>query len=193
MWRFNNICLNKGYKIFNNECFANGCPNNTKIDENNSNYCKCINPFYINLENKQICSENLYCFEGYPIENTLTNECLKICESIQLLNGVCIINNDNIGPNELKIITENIRDIIKNNNFSKNEDIIIKGNNIIYEIKSSENKSFIDGLSYIEFGECGEKIKEKHNIYDFFILKIDINQNEGLSSLVEYEIYIIQK
>ena len=184
-----NNCINKGYKIFNNECYVNGCPINTIIDENKNNYCKCINPFYTNLENKQICSENSRCIKGYPFENTLTHECTKKCESNKLLNGECIINNQNIEADELKIITYNIKDIINDTNFDIKNEKILEGNNITYEIKSLENNNFDKSSSFLNFGECGRKIKEENNIDNFFILKYDVIQNESLSTSVEYEIY----
>ena len=184
-----NICINKGYKVFNNECYSNGCPINTLLDQNNNNYCKCQNLFYTNSENMQICSNNSNCFKDFPFENTLTHECLKNCESNNLLNEECIINNESLEENELKIITANIKDAINDTNIDINTNKIFKGNNIIYEIKSLEKNNFIDDISFIDFGKCGAKILENYHIDNFLILKYEIKQNEGLSSSVEYEVY----
>ena len=182
-------CINKNYKIFNNECYALGCPNNTKIDENENYKCKCLNLYYTDyLNNKKICIlNNDYCIEGYPYEDILTKECMNYCSINKIINKECIINNDIYG-NDIKNITENLKDLVYNIN-NTNQDIIINGNNIIYEITTSENNNYYDNISYIDFGVCEQKLKDYYGLDFFTILKYDIKYNVSITSSVEYELY----
>ena len=52
-------CKNKEYKIFNNECYSQECPNNTKLDIYNNYECIC-SYFYYNSTN----NNTLNCFEN---------------------------------------------------------------------------------------------------------------------------------
>ena len=172
-------CINKGYIIFNNKCYVN----ESSIDDEN----KCPNLFYINNNNMLTCIQENYCIQNYPFENILTHKCLKNCEANQLLNGNCQINNNNILKDDVKLITENIEDIIHNIDIDNHT--IFEGNNIKYEITSNENQIFTENLSFIDFGECASKIKTYYNISDFFILKYDIKNNDTLTSYAKYEIF----
>ena len=68
-------------------------------------------------------------------------------------------------------ITQNIRNLIKTVDLNKDINVIVNGNNAIYQIISSEkmdeNKN--KNISIIELGECGEKLKKMHNI-DYIII-----------------------
>ena len=72
-----NECISKNYKIFNNECYSDSCPENTELSSDNTYTCICSNYFY--EEN------NLYnCFDSsitsceekdYLYSNPNTYEC----------------------------------------------------------------------------------------------------------------------
>jgi len=74
-------CKQQNYKIFNNECYSEECPSNTKLDNNTNKYkymCICQNYYYTFISN-----ETLNCFEdsiscedkNYSFSNPLTYEC----------------------------------------------------------------------------------------------------------------------
>ena len=68
-------------------------------------------------------------------------------------------------------------------------DIIIEGNNIIYQISTTNivknNKH--DNLSSIDFGDCENKIKEEYKTEYIIIQKTDINFNN--MTILKYELY----
>ena len=172
-------CINKGYIIFNNKCYVN----ESSID----NESKCPNLFYINDNNMLTCIQENYCIRNFPFENILTHKCFQNCESSQLLNGICKINNNYNTIDDLKLITENIEDVI--HHIDIDNYTIFEGNNIKYEITSYENQAFTENFSFIDFGECASKIKSYYNIDDFIVLKSDIKNNDTLTPSVEYEIF----
>ena len=51
-------CKDKKYKIFNNDCYFQECPNNIKIDNDNEYMCQCIDYYYTFISNS-----TLNCFE----------------------------------------------------------------------------------------------------------------------------------
>ena len=59
-----NECRLKQYKIFNNECYSQECPNNTKIDNNDENKCVCSYYYYNYTNNTLNCFENLVTCES---------------------------------------------------------------------------------------------------------------------------------
>ena len=158
---------------FNNLCYQN-CPNGT-ISSNLDNF------FCVNKTNNE-CN----------IKNMFENKCI--------LN-----NNENNEINEDSIINK-IRDGIKNKTLDSLIDIIIKGNNkdlvikdndIIYQITSSsiQNNKEYDNISIIKLRDCEEKLHTKYFIDDddpLLILKIDVQKEGLLIPSVEYEVFDIE-
>ena len=69
------------------------------------------------------------------------------------------------------------------------EEIVIFGNNIVYQITTSDSVVEYNNISHIDFGECEEILKEKYNIDYLLILKYDITINETIPTKVEYNVY----
>jgi len=76
-----NDCIDKNYKIFNNECYSLECPTNTEIKTDN-NYCLCKYYYYNN-------NGILNCFDSsiesceeqdYEYSNPITYECFNSLE-----------------------------------------------------------------------------------------------------------------
>ena len=81
-------CINKGYKVFNKECY-NNCPNNTE-DKNNDNICICSGYSFIDennlikcFESESECSSQEYYFNKEKKECFISKE-------------ICILNNKKI-------------------------------------------------------------------------------------------------
>ena len=139
-----------------------------------------INDYIINSES---CS-----FE-YFYKNIKTNECKRLCSLNEFINEMCIINN--LTENNIMNITQHIRNVMTNLHISKDLNLVINGNNSIYQIISSEkmddNKN--RNVSIIELGECGEKLKKMYNIDYIIILKVDIFLTNSTNVVLKYEIY----
>ena len=96
-------CKENNYRIFNNECYSQECPNNTKLDNNNDEYeymCKCKN-YYYRFNNALNCFEDSISCEmkNYSLSNPLTYECydsLKDCfdkGNLYYFNNYCYKDN----------------------------------------------------------------------------------------------------
>jgi len=69
-------CKDKNYKIFNNECYSQECPNNTKIDNNNEYMCKCKNYYYGSNKTLNCFEDSISCeMKNYSFSNPITYEC----------------------------------------------------------------------------------------------------------------------
>ena len=75
---FVRMCDNLNDYFFNNECYENSCPENTKLNESEitKKICICNNLYYLDNEN-QICINNAICPEEYPFLKPGTSECSK--------------------------------------------------------------------------------------------------------------------
>ena len=94
-----------------------------------------------------------------------------------------------VDDDSLEIINKNIRQIIYNLTMNDTIDIVIEGNNIIYQISTTNivknNKH--DNISSIDFGDCENKIKEEYKTDYIIIQKSDINYNN--MTIVNYEFH----
>ena len=183
-----NTCL----AIYNNKCYSS-CPEGTKLDENNINSILCVCQYLkyiVQPSNYEICLlENELCPEKLPYEILSNNECVEFCSVNELLNNTCRINN--IFGN-LSDITQNIKNLINDYNYinhNTDDDIIILGKNIIYEIVTSKNNDFNNITSYIDFGECEARLKDYYNIDYLLIFKYDIKVNNTNPTIVQYEVF----
>ena len=148
-------------------------------------------PYYNSLESDKL-SEFLdlidfICPENKPLFKKVSNECVQFCSSKEILDKKCIINI--ISENNFEIINKNIRQIISNNSINENTDIIINGNNIIYQISTTDiaKDHQHENISKIDFGNCETKIKNNLKIDYIIIQKADIKINN--ITLVKYELY----
>ena len=171
---------------FNNECYSN-CPKGTKKDESDSskNLCICNNLYYLNEENEQICIDNNVCPDEYPYLRIGGSEChncpvkykgncLQSCpegtcltqinpnlatcvdklDETKILAGLCfddfirILNGINNEDSSNKVMNEN-----------EGVSINIYKTTIDIEIAKEKNKN----LTFIDLGECKDKLREYYN------------------------------
>ena len=180
------------------------CDNNCKSCINDSKNClSCYENFELNIINS-IClykynyfynktiQEMIYllsnelCPDILPYEIVKTKECVEDCLIDEFINETCKINK--FSKNNIDSITENIRKIV---NISNNLDynVIINGNNIIYEITTTEVHNDNDDISSIDFGECENILKQNQSINYLIVFKIDIKLDDSVPKKVEYEVY----
>ena len=88
-------------------------------------------------------------------------------------------------------ITQNFRNLITEVDVNENTNIVINGNNIVYQITSSEamDENINKNISYIDFGVCEEKIKKVFGIDYIIILKMDIFSTTSSNIIMKYEVY----
>ena len=94
--------------------------------------------------------------------------------------------------NELNIY--NLDLCIENIIIEDNKDLLIKDNNIQYQLTSVYNQKYnkYNNLSSIKIDECEKKLWNDYiidNNITLYILKIDIFENGLLIPIIEYEVY----
>ena len=129
------------------------------------------------------------CPEQYLYENKNTKICTNSCEISQLLNNECSINS--ITSNNIEEITNQMKKILNNTNITKDTNIVIQGNNVIYQITSSDNININkkSNISIIDFGECEKKLKDYYDIDNLIIFKMDLKLNNTPPTIINYEVY----
>ena len=175
-------CL-KGPEENNNNCL--NCKDNFELKNNNclykyKYYYDKVKDEIIYLQVEQLCPEK------YPYEIIETKECKEYCSNQDFINKKCKINY--YSENNINSITNNIRNII-NEKTDSNFDVIIDGNNIIYEITASSANHEHYNISSIDFGECENILKKHYSIDYLLVFKIDIKLNDSYPTSVEYEVY----
>ena len=141
------------------------------------------------------------CPKDLPYENSEDNECIKECNLTDLFNGKCKIKNNSpetkdnlISYIRNQIINGDLNSLLLNVTNGEKKDLILKYDNFIYQITSTENQNIndYDNISTIKLGECENKLKEYYNISKdepLLIFKIDIYEEGILIPTIEYEVY----
>ena len=180
---------------------CNTCNDGPK-NNNNNNCASCKANFTLNINKNCIYKYNYYfdklieqikfllpnqlCPETLPNEIIETKECVESCTNEEFINKICKINK--ITEQNIKIITGQLKSII-NETTDSDYDVIIDGNNIIYEITTSSASNDHRNISLIDFGEC-EKILKKHYKIDYLLVfKMDVKLDESSPTYIEYEVY----
>ena len=124
----------------------------------------------------------------------------KKCNPIEFFEGKCNINNTEDLDEIINTIKEGIKGgslnyLIKEYIEDNNEELIMKVNDITFQISSSDiqNNKIQDSISIIKLGKsCENKLRENNNIDindTFLIFKIDVKNEDFLIPLIEYEIF----
>ena len=124
-----NECRQNNYKIFNNECYSNECPKNTKENESVEFFCICSYNFYIYTNNTLNCfDESVSCEDNnYSFYNPVTHECFNSLEDCFSKDNLFYFNNfcyNNGCPNG-KIALSSTNETIQNYFI---EELSLKGN-----------------------------------------------------------------
>ena len=150
------------------------------IEEQETHFFDEFFDFTISPE-KCLCEENL----SYLLIKS--NECINYCNIDQLLDKNCKI--DCVSLNNYNSVKKNIESIIYKDNFTDNEEIVIVGNNVICDIITSKMDHKNKNISYIDFGDCETKLKQKNNIDYLLIVKFDVKLNDSSLTNVQYKVY----
>ena len=108
------------------------CKENFELNNNNClykyNYYYNTNREIIYLMKDQLCPEII------PYELVESKECVEYCDNEELINKLCIINNFN--GNNFDLITNRVKNFVNISN-STDYNVIIDGNNIVYEVTTT--------------------------------------------------------
>ena len=138
---------------------------------------------------KNESNNDVACSIEFFYKNIKTNQCENICSDYEFLNNICYIND--INENNIMNITEHVRKLISQIEVNKNTNIVINGNNVVYQLISSEamDDNLDKNISIIDFGECETKLKNKFNIDFILVLKIDVFLSNSTNIVLKYEVY----
>ena len=148
-----------------------------------------------------------YIPEGYYLNNTKLKTIDK-CAPKDFYNGIYGLNNNNHNNNKISSNKEkdNIINIIQNDLLSGNiisllnitngkaKDLIIKKDNVLFTITTSDNQNNNDNKneSTIKLGDCEKKLRDHYKISDngtLLIFKMEISEEGLLIPIIEYEVY----
>ena len=202
-------CNPEKHYYFNNICYKDKCPEGTQLDLSNLNsrICVCEELSIINNETGLIeCKEKEYpsefyedhnscpfiykgdCYQKCPDNTCLTQnrddltKCVDIKPNMKVFNGICF---------------EGIEEIIKN---IENVEPTISSSGIIINAYNSEGDineliKTNPNLTFVDLGDCNNKIKEAYNLPSdakLFVLGIDTPSLIKSSSInnFNFEIYL---
>ena len=172
----------KGPEVDKANCLS--CNENFELNNNNClykyNYYYNTNSEIIYLMKDELCPEIL------PYELVESKECVENCDNEELINKLCIIND--FTGNNFDLITNRVKDFVGLSN-SKDYDVIINGNNVVYEVTTTATSNNYYNISSIDFGECENILKKHYNIDYLVVFKMDIKLNNSYSTVVQYEVY----
>ena len=156
-------CINRGYKIFNNNCY-NSCPINTENNKDDFNYCNCSYYYHIDENKYYNCfdSDKTCENEGYSYTNEETKECFENEEKC-ILKGYKIFNKKCYDKCPINSDDEN------NDHFCECTFYFYK-NNDLYDCFSSEKTCESAGYEITgENKECFKSIEEcLSNNYSYY-------------------------
>ena len=196
---FISICDPKRVYEFNNECYEK-CPEGTKLDESvkKKNICICNNLYYLKNE-EMVCINSNVCPDNYPFLKIGTSECSNCPVKykgecyLSCPENTCITQiNENLATcvdklDETKILggicfDDFIKILDDIENVESNKNIVINNNpgitiNIYQDgMELNEIKNKYTNLTFIQLGQCTEKLIEYYNLSKtekLFIISMD--------------------
>ena len=179
---------------YNNQCYEH-CPNGTHNSKNDNYTCFSeIISFSDNIYDSEEYNNSI--IETYSLDkiDKINNDINNYLEVLFSLNN----NESNIESKITNIINEIINgtfDTLILNKIEKNkEDILIKKENVIYQISSLYNQKYnsYNNISSIDFKECEKALRDHYNIDNntsLFIFKIDFNIKDFLIPINRYQVF----
>ena len=162
--------------------------------------CYNISPdgYILDKENEYYQLSNLNLIPNNNLSVLInSNNCLIDWDINSFFKGNCN-SQDSKNSNSLIMdeIIKNMREDIINNkiNISENSNLMIKNNDIIYQITSTdiENNKKDNNISSMILGDCEKILKEQYKIdknKSLIILKIDYYKPDSLIPIIGYEIF----
>ena len=192
----NQIMTTKGCSIVN--CSENWIESRKKVRASDNKCVEICSIGYKYLyESKcyESCPEGTFSVD-YVCKKNLTDE--DECKIKYFFLGKCVLQINN--QTEKQKFIESVNKGIMNLDLyelllsAKNEKKVhtIHNQNEIYQIYSISNKIRVPGTTYINLDECGDILKEKHNLNkneDLIVFKIEYHYPEFKIPIIEYQIF----
>jgi hypothetical protein len=112
-----------------------------KYEYENFCYIECPLGTHSLMNNKYLCEKNrIECTEEYPFISLIDHSCLEHCNSYDFFTKKCELNNNNMRINKIfisnitKDIEDGLMDKILPQIINEKRDLIIKKNNILYQL-----------------------------------------------------------
>ena len=163
-----NICVENcdaGYKyLYDSKCYKR-CPEDT-------------------YSNDYICRKNLTEVEGCDAKKFFLEKCNLTLDTL-------LEKQKFISQTTKEILNLNLYELLFQASFDK-KIFTRKFENESYQIYSLSNKKRVDGISYIDFDNCAEILKEKHRLgkdEDLIIFKIEYKYPDIKIPIIEYQIF----
>ena len=116
-----------------------------------------------------------------------TKKCEDSIEFEDLINKKYIPLKSRYSINK---VFELFYDHLKNKSINKNKDEIIEGEDVIFQMTTTKKRVKRNKISYIDFGECENILKNQYGIEEpLIILMVDIKRNDTISTQVEYQVF----
>ena len=179
-----------------------------KYEYNNTCYEQCPNNTFNFSDDKYLCLDEDYLINTINVNNSENNQSIsKECHIKDYFIGVCKLDNySQFNASMLDKMINDIKAEIKNGSLDEliinllegdKKDLKIEGNNIIYQLTSTENQHNNENIkniniSTINLDECEKILKRENNInqnQSLLIFKIDYFQEGSSIPIIGYEIY----
>ena len=183
-------CINdENYTYEYNGICIESCPN---LADSNKICISEESPKTDNSENINKKTENIIIIEDLNTENfTKKFSSENFFKEPHIINNE--INKDDIIQNiKNDLIKGNLDKLLKNVT-EKKEDLLVQGNDILYQITTTENqKNEYNNISTLNLGDCEDKLKEIYGIdknLSLIILKVDYFKQGLLIPVIGYEVF----
>ena len=192
------VCFNKLKTIRNIEsnpfCFLDCIYTDKKFEYNNQCYTKCpINTHYSFYDNF-LCEKDDNDNSDNNDNNSNNNDNNDPEKTIINIYNIININDTFLENLKKEFKDGSLDELISNTIFVEKKDIIIKDNNILYQITSTynQNNNEYNNISTIDLGTCENKLIENYGFNEnesILILKMDYYEEGLLIPIIEYELY----
>ena len=145
------------------------------------------NSFNTNNVNSGLNTTNLGQFKSCLFKDKNTKKCEEFIKFEDLINQNYIPINS---KNSIDKVFELFHEYLKNKSINAYQDEIIEGEDIIYQMTTTNQKLTNNKISHIDFFECEKILQEKYKIEEpLIILIVDIKRNDTISKQVEYQVF----
>ena len=143
--------------------------------------------FNINNINSCLNTINLDQFNRCLFKDKNTKKCEEFIKFEDLINQIYIPINS---KDSIDKVFELFHEYLKNKSINIYQDEVIEGEDVIYQMTTTEQKTKNNKISHIEIFECEKILQEKYKIKEpLIILIIDIKRNDTISTQVEYQVF----
>ena len=193
---YRQIMTTKGCSVVN--CSENWIESRKEVKASDNKcveYCSVGYKYFFNHKCFESCPEGTFSVD-YVCKKNLTDD--VECNIKYFFLGKCTLplNSQEAKQKFIESITKGIMnyELFELLLSAKDEKKVhtIKNKNEIYQIYGISNKKRVPGTTYINLDECGNILKEKHNLNkneELMVFKVEYNYPEFKIPIIEYQIF----